>query len=111
MPVPWGGLAGGEAAFKNVPSVIRLSLSLVSPTLGSGCTHTQRKKVGSLLSSCWQLTKTMPIHSLGIEALSRLDRTPFLLALEGGDTLSLHSFTMNKNDLTEQLCTAVELRG
>lgn len=79
-----GGLAGGEAAFKNVPSVIRLSLSLVSPTLGSGCTHTQKKKVGSLLSSCWQLTKTMPIHSLGIEALSSLDRTPFLLALEGG---------------------------
>lgn len=53
----------------------------------------------------------MPIHSLGIEALSGLDRTPFLLALEGGDTLSLHSFTVNKNDLTELLCTAVELRG
>lgn len=36
---------------------------------------THRIKVGSLLSSCWQLRKTMPIHSLGTEAHSGLDGT------------------------------------
>lgn len=40
--------------------------------------YTQWKKVGSLLSSCWHLRKTMPIHSLGIEALSGLDQSLFV---------------------------------
>lgn len=73
------------------------SLSLVSPSLGSGHTHTQRKKVGSLLSSCWQLRKTMPIHSLGIEALSGPDQTVFV-GSGRGDTLPLHSIKLKKQD-------------
>ena len=38
-------------------------------TLSWQWVHTQRRKVGSLLSSCWHLWKTMPIQSLGIEAV------------------------------------------
>lgn len=40
--------------------------------------HTQRKKVGSLLSCGWQLRKRMPIHSLGIETIRGPYQTLFL---------------------------------
>lgn len=96
----------GCVPLKNVPCVIRLSLSLVSPSLGSGCIHTEREKVGSLLSCCWQLRKTMPIHSLGIEALSGPDQTLFV-GFEREIPLSLHSLTGNKKKeaaFTDLLC-------
>lgn len=47
--------------------------------------------MGSLLSSCWQLRKTMPIHSLGIGAFIGLDVILFVGSGRGG--LSLHSLT------------------
>lgn len=43
--------------------------------------HTQRRKVGSLLSCCWQLRKTVPIHSAGIEALAGLEQTPVFVCI------------------------------
>lgn len=75
--------------------------------------------MGSLLSSCWQARKkTMLIHSFGIEALSGLDQT---LSVGfgrggGGNTLSLHPFTVNtKTTLLLQSCSVCtsqhKLRG
>lgn len=66
-------------------------------TLSWQSMNTQRKKVGSLLSSCWQLKNTMPIHSLGIKALSGLHQT-LVVGFGRGDSLPLHSITVGRRD-------------
>lgn len=90
--------------FKHLPRVIRLSLSLISPSLGSGC-NTQRKKVGSLLSSCWQLRKTMPIHTLGSEALSGPVQSLFVGLCGGGYPLSAFPYCGKKKGCLYSSCS------